>query len=119
MLRIATLFALALLCASCSGDCPPGSTLFKGRDKLVGRHVQACARNGSLGRHGAYREFYDDSGKHLAKEGSYRDDVPIGLFQSYDARGKLASVQCFDDRGTRLWRDDKPADNKAGGRPCR
>ena len=108
-----------LACASgCDGNCPPGTTLFKGRDNKVGRYVQVCARNGSIGRHGEYKEFYDNAGKHLARKGNFKEDVAWGLFVNYDAKGKVDAVECFGADDKRAWRDAKANDEAAGGKPC-
>lgn len=104
--------------AACDQNCPPGTTLFKGRDSKAGRYVEVCARNGSIGRHGEYKEFYDGAGKHLAKRGEYKEDEPFGLFVIYDSKGKVDAVECYGADGKRKWRDDKAADEKAGGRAC-
>lgn len=117
MVRILPLLTLLALCG-CDKDCPPGTTLFKGRDKLVGRYVEVCARNGSIGRHGVYREFFDNAGKHLARKGEYKEDQPFGLFVIHDAKGKVDAVECFDATGKRVWKDGKAKDETAGGRAC-
>ena len=118
-LRWWCLILLVLLgLAACDKDCPPGTTLYKGRDAKVGRYVQTCARNGSIGRHGLYREFYDTSGKHLARQGDYKEDLPFGLFVIYDAKGNVDAVECFGADGKRKWKDTKAKEATAGGRAC-
>jgi len=118
VLRKAVVALVAAASAACGDGCPPGTTLFKGRDRLVGRYVEVCARNGSIGRHGAYREYFDTAGKHLARRGNHREDIAFGLFHSYDAKGRLSGVECYDLQGKKVWRDDRPKGDGGVARAC-